>query len=352
VVKTWGGATKSATNPPDNTTIANDDFIYILPPPTVTAVDPTNGTRFGGTLITIAGANFVAGATVVIGDAACTSPTVVSDTTITCTTSAKTAGTYPIVVTTANGVSTNGIQFTYRAPYFQEVTNANCPTTRDTAIDSRNNQTYYIQSIGNLCWMLSNLRYAGTNPPTTDESTVTVTLSDNTTATYNINISEINVYTRPEIHPDPPGGSPVYTDTTIIGGFYGYLYNWCAAMGGAGTGRNPCAAVDTPPTPNAAVTICPVGWRLPTGGSGGEFAALYSALGGALGYLRATWLGVYSGLYYGNLSDQGNGGYFWSSTPSGNNNAYEMSFTNLSAYPSTHTLNRRYGMAVRCVAGS
>jgi uncharacterized protein (TIGR02145 family) len=45
VVKTWGGETKSATSPPANTAIANDDFTYVVMPPNyegkdVTSVDP------------------------------------------------------------------------------------------------------------------------------------------------------------------------------------------------------------------------------------------------------------------------------------------------------------------------
>ena len=64
-------------------------------PPTVTSISPTSGALAGGTSVTITGTNFVtaggpptAGDTVTIGGATCTSPSVTSSTTITCTTGA------------------------------------------------------------------------------------------------------------------------------------------------------------------------------------------------------------------------------------------------------------------------
>src|SRR5438132_6434170 len=53
VVVTIGGQA-SATNP-------GDQFTYVVPPPTVTAVNPSSGTTAGGTPITITGTGFAAG---------------------------------------------------------------------------------------------------------------------------------------------------------------------------------------------------------------------------------------------------------------------------------------------------
>ncbi len=54
------------------------------------SVSPSVGPTAGGTVLTITGTDFIAGATVDIGGAPCTSPSVVNSTTLTCTTSAST----------------------------------------------------------------------------------------------------------------------------------------------------------------------------------------------------------------------------------------------------------------------
>ena len=74
-----------------------------------TATDPA-----GGETITLNGSNFQSGATVTIGGTSATSVTVVSTTSITFVTPAKTAGDYDVVVANSNGLSatkTNGISY-------------------------------------------------------------------------------------------------------------------------------------------------------------------------------------------------------------------------------------------------
>ena len=74
-----------------------------------TAADPA-----GGETITVTGSNFQSGATVKVGETSATSVTVVSTTSITFTTPAKTAGDYDVVVTNANGLDatlSNGISY-------------------------------------------------------------------------------------------------------------------------------------------------------------------------------------------------------------------------------------------------
>jgi len=78
-------------------------------PGSVTAADPA-----GGETITLTGSNFQTGAAVTIGGTTATSVSVVSTTSITFTTPAKTAGDYDVVVTNTNGLaatSTNGISY-------------------------------------------------------------------------------------------------------------------------------------------------------------------------------------------------------------------------------------------------
>ena len=74
-----------------------------------TAADPA-----GGETITLTGSNFKAGATVTVGGTTAPSVSVVSSTSITFTTPAKTAGDYDVVVTNTNGLAAtlqNGISF-------------------------------------------------------------------------------------------------------------------------------------------------------------------------------------------------------------------------------------------------
>jgi hypothetical protein len=84
--------------------------------PTVSSVSGTSGTAAGGTSITITGTNFLTGATVTVGGAACTSVTRVSSTSITCTTPAGSAGAQDVVVTNTDTQSaTLSGSFTYIA---------------------------------------------------------------------------------------------------------------------------------------------------------------------------------------------------------------------------------------------
>ena len=92
-------------------------FALSGPAPTVTSVSPNSGTTAGGTAVTITGANFATGATVMFGSAAATSVVVVSGTQITATTPAGTAGAALVTVSNPGGQSgalAGG--FTYIAP--------------------------------------------------------------------------------------------------------------------------------------------------------------------------------------------------------------------------------------------
>jgi len=84
--------------------------VVYAPAPTYTSVSPTSGPQAGGTAITIAGNGFVAGATVDIDGVPCTSLTVVSATSITCTTGTfGSLGSKTIVVTNPDTLSATGM---------------------------------------------------------------------------------------------------------------------------------------------------------------------------------------------------------------------------------------------------
>ena len=183
----------------------------------------------------------------------------------------------------------------------QTVTKASCSTTRTMVRDARDNSTYWIQKLadGN-CWMLTNLAYAG-------------------------------------------GGTNTSTRQ------YGYLYNWCAAMGGQNTAA--CANATTP-APIPTTNICPDGWRLPTGGSGGEFTALNNAINSGStssdAGLLSNGLSQRSGFWGGAFSEQTGRGLYWSSTTSVASDSYRFNF--YSTYVGPAGSGKYYSFAIRCIA--
>lgn len=139
---------------------------------------------------------------------------------------------------------------------------------------------------------------------------------------------------------------------------YGYLYNWPAATAGETT--------SSITTGNASHSICPAGWRLPTGGaynSGeGEFADLDIAFGGT-GMVAwnnepniARWnytgplKGVLSGFWDGGFFVQGGWGSLWSSSadPDWSDGAFGAYFLADGVYPGYH-YDRYSGYGVRCL---
>ena len=91
----------------------------VLPVVTVTSVVPNFGTVTGGTIVTINGTNFAAGATVTFGGTAATNVVVVSPIKINAKTPAHAAGAVDVTVTntdTSTGTATNG--YLYQAQVF------------------------------------------------------------------------------------------------------------------------------------------------------------------------------------------------------------------------------------------
>lgn len=99
-----GAVTISAATPsgPASLTAAYT-YAAAVPAPTVSAVSPARPSIFGGTALTVTGANFTGATGVSLGGTPCTSVVVVSPTQITCVAPAKAAGSYALDVTTASG---------------------------------------------------------------------------------------------------------------------------------------------------------------------------------------------------------------------------------------------------------
>ena len=224
----------------------------------------------------------------------------------------------------------------------QEMTPTICSNTSigttKTLTDTRDNSTYTVGKLsdGN-CWMTQNLRIVN--------KTITPADSD-VTGTFTIPASSTSGFSSYDI------ANAYYSNDTS----YGAYYSWYAVTAGTGT--------QSMSSGNAASSICPKGWRLPTGGSDGEFQTLYNkwtpATWTTYNGKNGRWLGAPSASggaffpaagYYDESSprDIGSNGSYWSSTAYSNNSAFNPYF-----YSSTITFIDRspkyLGFSARCIA--
>ena len=238
------------------------------------------------------------------------------------------------------------------SPSIQTITKASCPITRTQVKDQRDNNSYYIQKLGNDCWMLTNLAYAGAGNNTYNDTKSLSNGTSDTATTY----TEAKYYIPPGANPTT---EPTAPSTATDGGTntstrqYGYLYNWCAAMGGQNTAA--CAYATTP-APVPTTNICPAGWRLPTGEpTTGEFTALNTAINA--GSTSSDTGLLTSGLFQrsggwgwgGGFYGQGSYGLYWSSAQNSAASARNLNFDSTSVYPA-NSIVKDYGFAVRCIA--
>ena len=122
-------------------------------------------------------------------------------------------------------------------------------------------------------------------------------------------------------------------------------------MGGQNTAA--CANATTP-APVPTINICPAGWRLPTGGSGGEFQVMNNTVYAGKtdsdsSIIGAPGLFQRSGYWGGSFGSQGSGGSYWSSTQTSATSAHYLNFGSTSVYPALNSY-KYGGFAVRCIA--
>jgi hypothetical protein len=140
-------------------------------------------------------------------------------------------------------------------------------------------------------------------------------------------------------------------DTTVTSygsgsGKIGVYYNFCAASAGSYCYGNGTSAGTS--SGNAEEDICPAGWRMPTGGSSGEYQALYTAYSSNATNFRNALSTPLSGYFYdGSANDQGSGGVFWSSTRSNVSFMYLLYVYSSFVYPQSDD-TRDSGFSVRC----
>ena len=216
-----------------------------------------------------------------------------------------------------------------------------------------------IYTVGKLsdgnCWMTRNLRITRETIKAKDSSNTTgkITSADsNVSANYEIPASTTDTFS------DAKSGN-YYTNQQVrasVDNDYGAYYSYnVATVNTAATASSSSATYD----------ICPKGWRLPTGGSSGEFQALYNKwttatwttnnskngrwLGGASASAGGAFFPAAGLVSTSGLNDTGSGGDYWSSTINSATFAYYLSFYNSSINPATY-YNRYLGYSVRCVA--
>ncbi len=136
----------------------------------------------------------------------------------------------------------------------------------------------------------------------------------------------------------------------------GYFYSFKAATA--------ATIADTATSGDASGSICPKGWKLPKGGSSGDFQALYNKynnnqvsankrilLGASTEAAGGTYFPAAGYVDSYGLSYGGTNGYYWSRTVYDSGNSYNLYFASSSISPAYN--NGKYrGLSVRCVAYS
>ena len=232
-----------------------------------------------------------------------------------------------------------------------------------TVTDDRDGTTrsYRIAKLAdNKCWMLDNLKLGKTT------GTTTLTPANTNIAT-NFTLPKVAA-SAPYSREVPNAFGPVPGDTGSGATNYGYLYNWPAATAGETPASMPTGGV------NAMYSICPVGWRLPSGGwdadwtsAVGDYPDLDKAFGGTGEYERngpslpkwqnnGPFKGVFSGLgggYSDTFRDQSSYGVWWTSTTSLNDGALafyvELTLNYVAPDSGDAGDGRDSGLAVRCL---
>ena len=295
-------------------------------------------------------------------------------------------GAQTVAITNNTATTSSGtLSFVAEEPkvYMQDMTLADCPTGGAKVYDKRDESSYTVKKLadGN-CWMTQNLALdltaltqaqlygTGTNAgklTNASNTTLGYLKSGGGTSPYTnyavAAATSTNYYDRPAIATSGTCNNASctnsnlswsYTDTlaaTINGttsrvqGKVGIYYNYCAASAGS------YCYSSSSSSGNATEDICPYGWHLPAGDTAqGSFYYLYNT-GYSANYnnfvdaLSTPLSGFFNS---GKARNQGNSGYFWSSTRNSNYNMYYLYVYSSSVNPQNY-ITRDTGRSVRCV---
>ncbi len=198
--------------------------------------------------------------------------------------------------------------------YMQDLTSAQCTEEPTIVIDKRDEQIYTIRRFGNAgCWMIDNLRF-GYNENNPDTTTLTLKPEDsNVTEERTITAYDLVTYGTSQKQ-----CNGTLNDSTGVGAGMGYttpcMHSKDATSGALGAWYNYAMvtantinnAGDTVNTTEAAESICPKGWKLPSNTQN-------SSLVGDIGSNPINFNPTDGGYYYNNTL-YGDWGYYWSST--------------------------------------
>lgn len=196
---TTGSKTVQVTNPNTLSYSLSSAYTYNLSP-TVTSVSPAGGALNGGTSVTITGTRFANGTTAKIGGVTCTSPTINSSTSLSCTTGAHAAGVTDIVVTNVDTLTGTGSNlFTYGAPPDPTSPSATASSTSQIALSWTSGGAYTASY---------KVAYQSGNTAPANCATGTVVATNNTSLTisslsaatqYSFRICALNTGTTPDV---------------------------------------------------------------------------------------------------------------------------------------------------------
>ena len=199
-----------------------------------------------------------------------------------------------------------------------------CPTAGANVTDSRDGKSYTVAKFGDYCYMLSNLRLAGS----TNDTTVTLK-SDESDVTSDF------------VMPNQTTWSNHYCEKKMHYINQEYYYNWYAAMTNPTTGQTSSSSCADETRDSASLgSICPKGWTLPTYN---DITAATLWNDGANPGMLAT-----SGNSYSGSQDHiGSRGYWWSGDRSNDGRAFSLNFTGASVARDNY--NKYIGFSVRCM---
>ena len=231
--------------------------------------------------------------------------------------------------TIASGAYSNALTVAVTAEpraivYIQDLTLSDCQSRASdaafTVTDRRDDNDYTVRYINGACWMTQNLRLAGGQTLTSEESNIVGSWEfPNNSLTLGTSYTKA----RSAISADPEYALE-----------YGGYYNYCAAS--AGTVCSDSSAQ------NASQDVCPKGWRLPT----------LNEMSGITSY-RSAFSPVLSGYYSGgSLRSTGSRGYWWSATAYNSNSTSQYYLDYNGSSLNTSYNHRSIGHSVRCIRSS
>ena len=230
--------------------------------------------------------------------------------------------------------------------YMQDMTLARLaelmPDTGDyaTIYDKRDEEPYIVGRLadGNY-WMLDNLRFSDeTYIMSSSDTNIALNMTwqfPNASGVWAY--SYTNAYIYSELKND--------TSATHYGngsGKKGVFYNMCAATAGT------FCYDENSGSGSANYDICPAGWRIPTGGSSGDYQMLYSKYNSNVNNFNNAFSLVLGGTWNGSNSYVDQYGYYWSKTPATAANNYTLR-AGSSEIDTARSLSRNVSRSIRCI---